>query len=150
MNERPAPSLRVAFAASASSLVDQHFGSARSLLLVSFDETTHVELETRTFEAERQDGKEAKLVDKIAVLKNMHADLLVCAQVGPSAVKQLLEAGVQPLAVPHAPRVNQVLEQLQLELREGTATWTHRVKRNRGKPEARFDEWLDDEWDEQA
>lgn len=142
--------LRVAFAAGPSGVVDQHFGSARSFLLVSFDAASHEELETQRFEQERQDGQEAKLVNKIAALSKMRADLLVCAQVGPSAVKQLLEAGIQPIAVQEAPSVSQVLQHLQRELREGKATWTQRIQRNGAQSDARFDGWLDEEWDEQA
>jgi len=141
--------ITVVFASSDGALVDQHFGSARHFVVCSVTTENHAIMTTHSFAKEAQDGNEDKLVGKIQWLKSTGADVLVCAQVGGSAARQILAAGTQPIAVDGRPPVNDVIEQLQSDLHNPETAWVKRVAKNRGDaaPE-RLEALLEDDWSE--
>lgn len=126
------PVLKAAFATSDRHRIDQHFGTAASLLIyaVSPEEATMVEF--AQFGELDRDGHEDKLAAKLAVLGG--CAVVYCEAVGGSAIQQLLAIGVQPVRVEPGAAIAPLLAQLQASLRGDSApAWLSRVlARQRG------------------
>ena len=72
-----------------------------------------------------------------------------CRACGASAVRQLLAIGVQPVKVAEAARIDELLDSLQAELREGPSTWLAKAIRRVGPGSGhRFDAMLNEAWDD--
>ena len=126
------PVLKAAFATSDRHRIDQHFGTAASLLIyaVTPEEATMVEF--AQFGELDRDGHEDKLAAKLAVLQG--CAVVYCEAVGGSAIQQLLAIGVQPVRVDPGAAIAPLLAQLQASLRgEGAPAWLNRIMtRQRG------------------
>jgi nitrogen fixation protein NifX len=135
---------KVAFATADGQLVNEHFGSARKFVVHALSATSDSVLSTKEFAEEAQDGNEDKLKVKLAWLEG--CDVVVCAQVGQSAAKQLLRHGIQPIAVDGDPAIAAVVDKLQSELSNGAA-WTRRLKKA-AQPADNFAELVAGDWNE--
>jgi nitrogen fixation protein NifX len=136
---------RVAFASTDLKKVDQHFGSAERFAIyeVQPDEISMVEV--FEFGDLAQDGNENKLLEKFVALESTLA--VYCLAVGPSAVRQLMALGIQPLKVQYGTSINGTLKELQQELVNGPGGWLARALASRHeKSETRFDEMEEEGW----
>jgi len=139
--------LRVAFASSDRETVDQHFGSSRSFAIYGVNPERVQLLKVIEFGEQEQDGNEDKLLGKLALLDGCIA--VYCRACGASAVRQLLAIGVQPVKVAEAARLDELLESLQAELRDGPSTWLAKaIRRSQGADSRRFDAMAAEGWDE--
>ena len=139
--------LRIAFATSDLKHVNQHFGSAERFVIYAVEPDRLTLLEVAEFGRLREDGNENKLLEKFVVLDGCAA--VYCQAVGGSAVRQLLQLGVQPLKVPEGMGISVLLRQLQDELRSGPAGWLARAWANtQEKDAARFDAMEAEGWSE--
>lgn len=139
--------LKVAFATSDLKQVNQHFGSAERFAIYQVDADSATMLEVAEFGELDQDGNENKLVDKFAVLKECAA--VYSLAVGPSAVRQLMALGIQPIKLPQAQPLTMLIKELQGNLNEEPCGWIARALRTRDdKDEKRFEEMEDEGWEE--
>lgn len=139
--------LRVAFASSNRDTVDQHFGSSRSFAIYGVNPERAQLLKVIEFGDLDQDGNEDKLVSKLELLDGCIA--VYCRACGASAVRQLLAIGVQPVKVAEAARIDELIDSLQVELRDGPSTWLAKaIQRTRGPDQQRFDAMAAEAWDE--
>jgi nitrogen fixation protein NifX len=135
----------VAFASADLKKVDQHFGSAERFAIydVQPDELSLVEV--IEFGDLAQDGNENKLLEKFVVLDGCLA--VYCLAVGPSAVRQLMSLGIQPLKVQYGTSINGLLKALQQELVNGPGGWLARSLASRQeKNDSRFDQMEEEGW----
>lgn len=139
--------LKVAFASTDRLHVDQHFGSSRAFVIYGVDQARAKVLSVAEFADQEQDGDEDKLVSKLNLLEGCIA--VYCKACGASAVRQLLSVGVQPVKVSQTTDIQELIEILQIELRDGPSAWLARaVQRIEGINGQRFDAMADQAWDE--
>ena len=142
----PCPSVRVAFATSDLRRIDQHFGSAERFAIYEI-EAEHARLvEVAEFGSQKQDGNENKLLEKFVLVEKCAA--VYSLAIGPSAVRQLMGLGVQPIRVPEYTTISALVGELQHELKEGASGWLARAMQSKQKDANRFDEMASDEWQE--
>jgi len=137
--------LKVAFASSDCEHVDQHFGSARQLVVCAISETQTRLITAGEFGTEKQDGNEAKLKSKLAWLDG--CDVLYCAAIGSSAVSQLMARGVHPVRVQGSPTIDSLALSLQQELQSGPTAWLARVVKKKSSA-TQFESMATDSWEE--
>lgn len=120
--------LRVAFASSDQTTVDQHFGSTEQLVLYGVNPERQRLLSIAQFEALTSDENEARLAQKLAVLEGCIA--VYSRACGASAVRRLLDVGVQPVKVVEGATIVELLHALQAELASGPSAWLARAVQN--------------------
>lgn len=139
--------LKVAFASADRELVDQHFGSSRSFAIYGVNPERVRLLSVAEFDESDQDGNEDKLASKLALLDGCIA--VYCRACGASAMRQLMQAGIQPVKVAESSRIDELIEALQVELRQGPSTWLAKALRRAGPGSSqRIDTLLNEAWDE--
>lgn len=140
--------LKVAFATSNGTSVDQHFGSAESFAIYGVNLDTARLLGVSEFGQLVQDGNEDKLAAKLDLLDGVIA--VYCRACGASAVRQLLARNVQPVKVNEEDvSINDLLASLQSELREGPSAWLAKaIERQQPVDASKFDEMLNEGWSE--
>lgn len=139
--------LKVAFATSDGECVNQHFGSARGFMTYTVSGTTSVLSAAKEFPADKKDGNEDKLKPRLAWLHG--CDIVYCGSVGGSATKQLLALGVHPVMVKEGPEIDELIAELQAELKGTPSALVERILRAKsGKDDDRFESMEDDGWEE--
>ncbi len=139
--------MKVAFASTDMKSVNQHFGSAQSLVLYAVDMEESKMLEVVEFGRLAQDGNEDKLAVKIDALDGCIA--VYSQAVGASAVKQLKARGIHPVKVSAGADISELLAGLQDELRMGPSMWlANAIKTNMTLDPGRFDEMEEEGWEE--
>ncbi len=138
---------RVAFASRDGETVDEHFGSARAFVLFDLGCDLPVLVKNKKFQTESRDGNEDKLVAKLEFLRQAKVDFLVCAQIGPSAVRLLLSQATTPIVVTERPTIQAIIERLAAgHSLTGTST-KQRPCATRSEKEARLRALLKAEWE---
>ena len=139
--------LKLAFATDDLKLINQHFGSAERFAIYRLDANGHALLEVAEFGSLAQDGNENKLLEKFVVLDGCIA--VYSLAVGPSAVRQLMSLGIQPIKLLHPTPINRVLAELQQQLQQGPEGWLARAITSRAeKSETRFSDMAEEAWEE--
>lgn len=113
--------MKVAFASSDRVYVDQHFGSALAFVIYGVNPDSAKLCSVCEFEDIGESGNEDKLVAKLALLEGCIA--VYCRACGSSAIQQLLERGIQPVKVSEGAEIDNLLKELQQELRQGPSAW---------------------------
>lgn len=143
MNDKTA--VMVAFATDDLKNINQHFGSAERFAIFRIDTDGSTLLKVAEFGTLEQDGNENKLVDKFAVLSDCIA--VYSLAVGPSAVRQLMALGIQPLKLQYGSPISDVLNELQQQLRQGPSGWLARaLEARQEKSSDRFDAMEEEGW----
>jgi nitrogen fixation protein NifX len=94
-----------------------------------------------------EDGNERKLLEKFVALDGCVA--VYCLAVGPSAVRQLMGIGIQPIKVAFGTTISSLLQELHKELQQGPQGWLARALAAREEKDAsRFDEMEGEGWEE--
>lgn len=138
--------IRVAFCSTDMKHVNQHFGSASAFVIYGVTMDRYQLIEAIQFgDNLAQDGNEDKLVAKVSALEGCIAVYLQA--IGASAITKLTTIGVQPVKVTHGAPIEELLEALQSELREGPRSWLARALQHE-KDLSRFDEMEDEGWNE--
>lgn len=139
--------IKVAFATTNMKTVNQHFGSAQSFAMYHVDPERAMLLEAAEFGKLAQDGNEDKLAAKLDMLTGCSA--VYCQAAGSSAVQQLLSRGIQPVKVAEDADINDLIESLQDEMRQGPSSWVAKaIERVKGPDMGRFDEMEEEGWSE--
>lgn len=139
--------LKVAFATTNMRTVNQHFGSAQSFSMYQVNPERAAFLEAAEFGTLSQDGNEDKLAAKLDMLNGCAA--VYCQAAGSSAIKQLLSRGIQPVKVDEDTDINDLIESLQDEMRQGPSSWVAKaISRVKGPDMGRFDEMEEEGWSE--
>ncbi|NMG34351.1 nitrogen fixation protein NifX [Azoarcus sp. TTM-91] len=139
--------VRVAFASTDRSTVNQHFGATEAFAIFEIGPGSSQLVEVTEFLDTAQDGNENKLPAKIATLSGCAA--VYCLAVGASAVKQLLASGVQPIRVEEGACIDRLIGDLQGELASGPGGWLAKaVKARQPADSSRFDAMEAEGWQE--
>ena len=146
--EAPAmlPTLKVAFATTDRKHVDQHFGSASAFVIYAVTPEQAVLLEVAQFENRLQDGHEDKLAAKLGLLEGCAA--VYCQAVGGSAIRQLLQRGIQPLRVEEGAVIDHLLGGLRQDLRTGGSGWLAKAQQQQADGLDRFAAMEAEGWQE--
>ena len=92
------------------------------------------------------DENEVKLAEKLKVLDGCVA--VYCRACGASAVGRLLEMGIQPVKVVEGARINDLIDALQEELKQGPSAWLAKALAKNTLDISRFNEMEMEGWDE--
>ncbi len=143
----PESSVRIAFATTDRTRVDQHFGATEAFAIFEVSASAQQLIEVAEFIDTAQDGNENKLPAKIATLEGCAA--VYCLAVGASAVKQLLAAGIQPVRVEEDSPIERLIAELQHELNSGPGGWLAKALKARAPVDTkRFDAMEEEGWSE--
>ena len=139
--------IKVAFATSDMKHVDQHFGAAQSFAIYALDMDRISFLEASEFGRLDMDGNEDKLAIKIDILQGCIA--VYSQAIGASAINQLKAKQIQPVKVSPGVLIDDLLESLQEELRQGPGSWLARaIASTLPADHARFDQMDEEGWEE--
>ena len=139
--------IKVAFATTDMLHVNQHFGSARSFAIYAVDPEQAELLEAAQFGELAQDGNEDKLAYKIQLLDGCAA--VYCQAVGASAIKQIVAQGIQPIKVHEGCLINNLITDLQNEMKAGPSSWLAKaIRQKQGSDPLKFDQMEEDGWRE--
>ena len=140
-------SVKVGFATSDISRVDQHFGVAKSFAIYLVNRERSALLEVVQFDSTSMDGEEDKLAPKIAALDGCVAVYSQAA--GASAIGQLKKRGIQPIKVSADASVTELLRSLREELRDGPSAWLARaIEAQKPADPERFERMDAEGWEE--
>jgi nitrogen fixation protein NifX len=145
-----AMSLKVGFTTLDRQSVDQHFGSAKCVLIYGLNETQWHLLEAIEY-SDTTSQTHDKLPTRIADLASCSA--VYCNACGPSAIRQLLEKGIHPIKVTQGSNIHRLLSDLQQELKGEPSGWLARAIHNTkgARQQAadrvqRLSELMDEDW----
>ena len=139
--------LLVAFASMDGEMVDQHFGSSQGFFLYGITADDATLLASQSFGYEKKDGNEDKLKPRLTWLAG--ADVIYCGSIGGSATRQLIALGVNPVQVKGGPDVEEIIAELQGQLRGEQEAWLANILKRKSREigEGRFDTMDDEGWD---
>lgn len=138
--------LLVAFASGDRARVDQHFGAAEGFVLYMVD-SNHARLSgVLEFSPESMDGNENKLAEKIDALRGCAA--VYCLAVGGSAVRQLMQAGIQPIRLEAADTIENILHTIIGGMQDSSIPWIEKALRAQEGDSSRFTRMLEEGWQE--
>lgn len=138
--------IRVAFASSDRSRVNQHFAAAAGFAVYAVDGERARLIEIVEFPPAAVEANEGRLPARVAALAGCAA--VYCLAAGASAVKQLLAAGVQPIRTDDQTEIELLLRQLSGAIRAGGIGWVDKASRRHDSDDTRFDRMLDEGWEE--
>lgn len=139
--------LKIAFASSDSTVVDQHLGSAKAFSLFEVTPVRADLVDVYEFGVLSQDGDEDKLDVKLSVLEGCTA--VYCQAAGPSAIKRLMSIGVQPVKVTEGSAIAELMSDIQQEMKNGPTGWLAKAMEKHSKDDSeRFDDMEAEGWDE--
>ncbi len=125
IKQAPEAVLRIAFASTDRTRVNQHFGAAEGFAIyeVTPDKATLVGV--GEFPEEAMDGNEDKLAAKVDFLAGCAAVYVMA--IGASAIKKLMAAGIQPIRVGEVDAIDELLLELSGAMRDGGVAWVDRA-----------------------
>ena len=139
--------LKVAFASTDRTRVNQHFGAAEGFVIyeVTPDKATLVGV--AEFAEEAMDGNEDKLGAKVDFLEGCAAVYVMA--IGASAIKKLLAKGVQPIRVDEVDGIDDLLVEISKAMSEGGVAWIDRTLAAQAKTKAedRFATMEEEGWE---
>lgn len=139
--------IKVAFATANRRQVEQHFGSARGMLIYGVDKTEWRILAAIEY-AEGEQRAHDRLPARIADLAECAA--VFCNACGASAIRQLLDRGIHPVKVAEGADIHTLLQQLQQELQGKPMGWLARslkhIERAPSNEAERLQALMDEEW----
>jgi nitrogen fixation protein NifX len=139
--------LKIAFATSDMTTVNQHFGSAKSFAVYAVNQDESELLEAAQFGVLEQDGNEDKLSVKIELLNGCAA--VYCQAIGASAINQLIAKGIQPVKVHEGSKITDLVVDLQNELKAGPSSWLAKAINKYKTPDPeRFSAMEEEGWEE--
>ncbi len=146
IKQAPEAVLRIAFASTDRTRVNQHFGAAEGFAIyeVTPDKATLVGV--GEFSEEAMDGNEDKLIAKVDFLAGCAAVYVMA--IGASAIKKLMAAGIQPIRVGEVDAIDELLVELSGAMRNGGVAWVDRAIAAQTKAAAtdRFAAMEDEGW----
>ena len=139
--------IKVAFASTDRTRVNQHFGAAEGFAVyeVTPDKATLVGV--AEFAEEAMDGNEDKLGAKVDFLEGCAAVYVMA--IGASAIKKLMAKGVQPIRINEIDTVDDLLAEISKAMSEGGVAWIDRAMaaQTNAKAEDRFASMEEEGWE---
>ncbi|SEF62074.1 NifB/NifX family molybdenum-iron cluster-binding protein [Vibrio hangzhouensis] len=141
--------VNVAFATSDRHKVDQHFGSAKGMLIFGIGKSEWHLLEAIEYPDVHSDTHQ-KLPHRIRDLKGCAA--VYCVACGASAVRQLLGEDISPVKVDSGQDIHRLLSQLQAQLKARPSGWLFRSVTKHKQPKSnesaqnRLEDLMDEDW----
>lgn len=139
--------IKVAFASTDRTRVNQHFGAAEGFAVyeVTPDKATLVGV--AEFAEEAMDGNEDKLTAKVDFLAGCAAVYVMA--IGASAIKKLMAAGVQPIRINEVDAIDDLLAEISKAMTEGGVAWIDRALalQAKAKDEDRFASMEEEGWE---
>ena len=123
--------LKVAFASTDRTRVNQHFGAAEGFVIYEVTPESAKLVGVAEFAEEAMDGNEDKLVAKVDFLAGCAAVYVMA--IGASAIKKLMAKGIQPIRVNEVDAVDDLLREISLAMTEGGVPWIDRALSAQGK-----------------
>ena len=139
--------LRVAFASTDRSRVNQHFGAAEGFVVYEVTPHKATLVGVAEFGEEAMDGNEDKLAAKVDFLAGCHAVYVMA--IGASAIKKLLAQGIQPIRVAEVDAIDTLLQEIAQAMQDGGVAWIDRAIATQHKDRAddRFAAMEAEGWD---
>lgn len=130
--------LKVAFASTDRSRVNQHFGAAEGFAVYEVTPNKATLVGVAEFAEEAMDGNEDKLAAKVDFLDGCAAVYVMA--IGASAIKKLLAKGIQPIRVDEVDGIDELLSGISQAMREGGVAWIDRAvaAQEKSKADDRF------------
>jgi nitrogen fixation protein NifX len=145
--QEPDAVIKVAFASTDRTRVNQHFGAAEGFVIyeVTPDKATLVGV--AEFAEEAMDGNEDKLGAKVDFLEGCAAVYVMA--IGASAIKKLMAKGIQPIRINEIDTVDDLLAEISKAMTEGGVAWIDRAlaAQAKEKSEDRFASMEDEGWE---
>lgn len=147
IKQEPEAVLKVAFASTDRTRVNQHFGAAEGFAIyeVTPDKATLVGV--AEFAEESMDGNEDKLVAKVDFLDGCAAVYVMA--IGASAIKKLMAKGVQPIRINEVDAIDDLLLEISKAMSDGGVAWIDRALALQAKAKAddRFSSMEEEGWE---
>jgi len=146
IKQEPSAVIKVAFASTDRTRVNQHFGAAEGFVIyeVTPDKATLVGV--GEFAEEAMDGNEDKLTAKVEFLDGCAAVYVMA--IGASAIKKLMSKGVQPIRINEVDTVDDLLAEISKAMNDGGVAWIDRAiaAQAKARAEDRFASMEDEGW----
>lgn len=117
--------LKVAFASTDRTRVNQHFGAAEGFAVYEVTPERATLVGVAEFAEEAMDGNEDKLTAKVDFLAGCAAVYVMA--IGASAIKKLMAAGVQPIRINELDAIDELLVEISKAMSEGGVAWIDRA-----------------------
>lgn len=139
--------LKVAFASTDRTRVNQHFGAAEGFVVYEVTPEKATLVGVAEFAEEAMDGNEDKLAAKIDFLDGCAAVYVMA--IGASAIKKLMAKGVQPIRVDEQDGIDELLVEISKAMSDGGVAWIDRAiaAQDKAKSEDRFAAMESEGWD---
>lgn len=139
--------LKVAFATTDRTRVNQHFGAAEGFAIYEVTPERATLVGVGEFAEEAMDGNEDKLVAKVNFLEGCAAVYVMA--IGASAIKKLMAKGIQPIRINEVDAVDDLLVEISKAMTEGGVAWVDRAvaAQNKAKDEDRFASMEEEGWE---
>jgi nitrogen fixation protein NifX len=147
IKQEPTAVIKVAFASTDRTRVNQHFGAAEGFVIyeVTPDKATLVGV--GEFAEEAMDGNEDKLTAKVDFLAGCAAVYVMA--IGASAIKKLMAKGIQPIRTNEIDAVDDLLSEISRAMNDGGVAWIDRAiaAQTKAKAEDRFANMAEEGWE---
>ncbi|WED24075.1 NifB/NifX family molybdenum-iron cluster-binding protein [Vibrio sp. JC009] len=144
--------LKVAFATQDRHHVDQHFGTAKGVLIYGVGLEKWSLLEAIEYPAITEQTHD-KLPGRISDLKECQCSAIFCNACGASAIRQLLGEDINPVKVSQGTDIHMLLAEIQCEMRGKPMGWLGRAlksaeKKSKDKDttQQRLSGLMDEDW----
>lgn len=139
--------LKVAFASTDRTRVNQHFGAAEGFAVFEVTPEKATLVGVAEFAEEAMDGNEDKLGAKVDFLDGCAAVYVMA--IGASAIKKLMAKGVQPIRVDEVDAIDDLLLDISKAMTEGGVAWIDRAiaAQSKAKSEDRFASMAEEGWE---
>jgi len=138
--------LKVAFASTDRTRVNQHFGAAEGFAVYEVTPERATLVGVAEFAEEAMDGNEDKLTAKVDFLAGCVAVYVMA--IGASAIKKLMAAGVQPIRINEVDAIDELLLEISKAMSEGGVAWIDRAiaMQEKAKSGDRFSTMEEEGW----
>lgn len=139
--------LKVAFASTDRTRVNQHFGAAEGFVVYEVTPEKATLVGVAEFAEEAMDGNEDKLGAKVDFLEGCAAVYVMA--IGASAIKKLMAKGIQPIRVDEVDVIDDLLFDISKAITEGGVAWVDRAiaAQIKAKSEDRFASMEEEGWE---
>lgn len=139
--------IKVAFASTDRTRVNQHFGAAEGFVVYDVTPEKATLVGVAEFAEEAMDGNEDKLAVKVDFLEGCAAVYVMA--IGASAIKKLMAKGVQPIRINEVDAVDDLLGEISKAMSEGGVAWIDRAMaaQTKAKAEDRFASMAEEGWE---
>jgi nitrogen fixation protein NifX len=125
IKQEPLAVIKVAFASTDRTRVNQHFGAAEGFVIYEVTPEKATLVGVAEFAEEAMDGNEDKLTAKVDFLEGCAAVYVMA--IGASAIKKLMAKGIQPIRVNEIDAVDELLSEISRAMSEGGVAWIDRA-----------------------